>query len=92
MLKINNEKFIEISVKDTGIGIKKENINKLFKMFSMLEDSQKENQSGTGLGLFISKKFSEKLTFKGDKGLKVESDYGSGLALFWKINQLVKNN
>ena len=43
MIKINNEEFIEISVKDTGIGIKKENINKLFKMFSMLEDSKKEN-------------------------------------------------
>ena len=39
----------------------------------MLEDSQKENQSGTGLGLFISKKFSEKLTFKDDEGLRVKS-------------------
>ena len=78
MININNEEFIEISIKDTGIGIKKENINKLFKMFSMLEDSQKENQSGTGLGLFISKKFSEKLTFKGGEGLKVKSEYGVG--------------
>jgi signal transduction histidine kinase len=43
MININNEECIEISIKDTGIGIKKENIDKLFKMFSMLEDSQKEN-------------------------------------------------
>ena len=44
----------------------------------MLEDSKKENQSGTGLGLFICKNFSKNLTYFNDenKGLYAESKFG----------------
>jgi signal transduction histidine kinase len=38
----------------------------------MLDNRKSENTSGTGLGLYISKKFSEKLTYEGGEGLKVE--------------------
>jgi len=34
---------LKVSILDTGLGIKKENLNKLFKMFGMLEDTKKEN-------------------------------------------------
>lgn len=40
---------------DTGIGIKEENIGKLFKFFGQIESSKKINKGGMGLGLTISK-------------------------------------
>jgi len=42
-------------VKDSGIGIEKENLGKLFHNFSKLADSQGLNAQGTGLGLSICK-------------------------------------
>ncbi|WP_258104032.1 PAS domain S-box protein [Marinoscillum sp. MHG1-6] len=46
---------IKISVKDSGIGISKEDCEKLFQSFSQLDSSSSKNFSGTGLGLAISK-------------------------------------
>jgi len=45
-------KFCKISVKDTGIGIKKEDISKLFEKFTRLSDSHTKNINGSGLGLY----------------------------------------
>ena len=56
-VKIKGKTVIKINVKDTGIGIKKENISKLFKMFMMFNDIS-NNKTGTGLGLYISKQIS----------------------------------
>jgi signal transduction histidine kinase len=42
-------------IKDSGIGIEKENLGKLFHNFSKLADSQGLNAQGTGLGLSICK-------------------------------------
>ena len=47
--------MIEITVKDTGIGIKKEDLSKLFKLFGFLDSTQELNTNGIGLGLHISK-------------------------------------
>ncbi len=52
----NNLKFV---VEDTGIGIKNEDISKLFNLFGKLSDSKEINKSGVGLGLTISKKLTE---------------------------------
>ena len=41
--KINGEEAIEISVKDTGIGIKKKNFKRIFQVFSMIDDSKDIN-------------------------------------------------
>ena len=46
-------------------------------MFSSF-DNDTTNKTGIGLGLFIAKRLSEKLTFKGDSGLKVSSELGKG--------------
>jgi signal transduction histidine kinase len=43
------------SVKDTGVGVKKETIEKLFQKFSRAEDASKANILGTGLGLYLAK-------------------------------------
>lgn len=48
-------KYIKISVIDTGIGIKKENIPKIFEKFSQIENSLTRNIGGVGLGLSITK-------------------------------------
>lgn len=48
-------KFIKISVKDNGIGIKKEDIPKIFDKFSQIETSLNRNEGGVGLGLTITK-------------------------------------
>jgi signal transduction histidine kinase len=57
LLKIENLK-LKIIVKDTGIGIKKEGIEKLFKMYSRA-DGIRMFPEGAGLGLYISKKIVE---------------------------------
>ena len=47
--------MIEIIVKDTGVGIKKENLKKLFKLFGFLDVTKELNTNGIGLGLHICK-------------------------------------
>ena len=65
---------IEIAIKDTGIGIKKEDIDKLFKIGSNYSQQGTENESGTGLGLVLCKEFVEKHSGK----IWVESEEGKG--------------
>ena len=50
-----NGKYIKITVSDNGIGIKKEDIPKIFDKFSQIETSLKRNNGGVGLGLTITK-------------------------------------
>jgi PAS domain S-box-containing protein len=73
--------FIEISVEDTGIGIKSEEMNKLFKEFSQLETPYEKKYEGTGLGLVLTKKFVE---LHGGK-IRVESEYGKGCKFTFAI-------
>jgi PAS domain S-box-containing protein len=63
-----------IAVIDEGIGIKKEDLPKLFERFTRLEDPQKQYVSGTGIGLYLLKKISKKM----HATIHVESDYGKG--------------
>jgi signal transduction histidine kinase len=46
--------FLEIQVIDTGIGIKEEDQDKLFKLFGFVQDTKNLNKNGIGLGLAIS--------------------------------------
>ena len=52
---------LQISIIDTGIGISKENLGKLFHDFGKLNDSANRNVTGTGLGLSICKRIIEKM-------------------------------
>lgn len=51
----NNNTHLITEVEDTGIGIKEEDLNKLFKYFGKLTESYSINKGGVGLGLMISK-------------------------------------
>jgi hypothetical protein len=57
----NNEKYVKmrIEIVDSGVGIKKENISKLFMEFGKLDEHSKMNTQGTGLGLNICKRMIE---------------------------------
>lgn len=68
----------KISVQDTGIGIKQEDLGKLYRLFGRLEDQENINKTGIGLGLTISKKISKLLCPEKPEGLDVESVYGLG--------------
>ena len=69
---INNQ--VEISVSDSGIGMTKETMAKLFRIDANLSTRGTENEKGTGLGLFLCKEFVEK---HGGK-IWVESESGKG--------------
>ncbi|MBI4826048.1 MAG: PAS domain S-box protein [Nitrospirae bacterium] len=66
--------LIEISITDTGIGIKSEDIPKLFTEFMQLESAYTKNHEGTGLGLALTKRLIE---LHGGK-IWVESEFGKG--------------
>ena len=57
MVKINNKEYIKLEITDTGVGIKPENISKLFKMFASF-NKDTINKNGIGLGLYVSKMLS----------------------------------
>ncbi|MBF0225159.1 MAG: response regulator [Desulfobacterales bacterium] len=69
-----NQAKIQFSITDTGIGISKENLEKLFKPFSQGDSSITRRYGGTGLGLMISKKIIEKMNGE----IEVESTEGKG--------------
>lgn len=61
--KVEAEVYVnlQISIIDTGIGISKENLGKLFLDFGKLNDTANRNVTGTGLGLSICKRIIEKM-------------------------------
>ncbi len=68
------EQYVQIGVSDTGIGIKSEDIDKLFKLFLQLDGTYSRRYEGTGLGLILTKHLVE---LQGGK-IWVESEYGKG--------------
>ena len=72
--KVLKHRHLEIRVIDTGIGIKKEDIDKLFKSFQQVDMSSTKKHEGTGLGLYLSKKLV--ILLGGD--MSVRSEYGKG--------------
>ncbi|NJO30915.1 MAG: response regulator [Richelia sp. SL_2_1] len=85
---IGNEKNnceIQFAVKDTGIGIPSNRINRLFKAFSQVNSSINRKYEGTGLGLAICKQLSELMGGK----IWVESEPNQGSTFYFTITTCV---
>ena len=58
-LSASDKNYIQISVEDSGIGIKKENLERIFEPFEQVENSASRRFQGTGLGLSLTKSLVE---------------------------------
>ena len=87
-VKVNDEVCrLIMSVKDSGRGIKKENIDKLFTKFQRLDEDKNTTIEGTGLGLAITKQLVEMMHGK----IVVNSTYGEGSEFTAAIDQRISN-
>ena len=73
--------LLATKVTDTGVGIRSEDLNKLFTLFGKIDSSSSLNPQGVGLGLTICKKLSRAM----DGDISVESTYGSGSTFTFTI-------
>lgn len=83
----DNEIMLYVSISDTGSGIKKEDMKKLFKSFQQVDSKRNRNIEGTGLGLAICKQL---VSLMGGE-IQAESVYGKGSKFTFRIPQKVKN-
>jgi signal transduction histidine kinase len=77
----DDRSLVKFEVRDTGIGVKKKDQPKLFKLFGMISDSKSLNPNGTGIGLTVCKKYAKLLG--GD--IKLVSKFGEGTSVSFTI-------
>lgn len=93
-LKVEHQEYREkeinmaVSVIDTGIGIREEDLEKLFNSFQRVDLSSTRKIEGTGLGLAITKQLVEQM----DGFVRVESTYGQGSTFSVSLPQKVKDD
>ncbi|MCL1829265.1 MAG: ATP-binding protein, partial [Oscillospiraceae bacterium] len=78
-----NDAWLDIIVKDTGIGIRKEDLESLFSDYYQADAQTNRKTEGTGLGLSITRKLSELM----DGAVTVESEYGKGSTFRTRLRQ-----
>lgn len=83
------EEYADIlfSVEDTGIGIRKEDMEKLFGEFERIEEERNRKIEGTGLGMSITMQLLDMM----DSKLEVESTYGKGSRFFFTVRQQIRS-
>ena len=79
------DEILHVEIEDTGIGIKKEDMGKLFEAFQRIEEKRNRNIEGTGLGINITMKL---LSLMGSR-LNVESEYGRGSKFWFDLRQKI---
>ena len=77
--------ILTFSVTDTGVGIKQEDMEKLYAAFERIEEENHRNEEGTGLGMSISTSLLELMGSK----IQVESEYGKGSRFFFNLEQRI---
>ncbi|MDR2952432.1 MAG: PAS domain-containing protein [Treponema sp.] len=75
--------WINIAVTDTGIGIREEDVQKLFSDYNQVDTKANRKIEGTGLGLSITKRLTEMM----DGQIHVESEYGKGSTFSLRLRQ-----
>lgn len=80
--------MLKFCVKDTGIGMKQKDIQKMFSPFQRIEEERNRNIEGTGLGMSITKQL---LTLM-DSKLDVHSVYGKGSEFSFAVKQKIVNS
>ncbi len=83
--KAQDEILLVVSVKDTGIGIKKQDLSRLFEAFQQVDSKRNRNIEGTGLGLAIS----QRLVSLMGGNIWVESEYGKGSTFTFAVPQKI---
>ncbi len=79
---------LKFSIKDTGAGIKEEDLDKLFNAFEQVDINKNKGIEGTGLGLSICKLLVEQMGGK----IWVESEYGKGSTFHFYISQEIRDS
>ena len=79
--------MLKIVVRDTGIGIREDNLDNIFNAFENIDQHSGQNQEGTGLGLSLTKELVE----RNGGQISVKSRYGEGSTFMVSIPQLVLN-
>ena len=80
-VSLDGDEQIRLQVQDTGIGIKKQDLPRLFQEFEQLDSGLARRQQGTGLGLALTKKIVELQ----NGSISVESEFGKGSTFTIKI-------
>ena len=78
---------ITFAVSDTGIGIRNEDMEKVFVLFQQIDTKRNRDIEGTGLGLSISKQLAEMM----DGSIEMQSEYGAGSTFTVSIKQKIAN-
>lgn len=81
----DDEVIIQVMVQDTGIGIKKADMEKLFKSFQQVDSKRNRNLEGTGLGLAISQQFVHLMM----GSIEVDSTFGKGSRFSFRLPQRI---
>ncbi len=79
--------LLEFAVEDTGIGIKEEDISKLYEEFERIEEKRNRDIEGSGLGMNITMQLLEMMGSR----LNVESQYGKGSKFSFELEQKIIN-
>ena len=77
--------LLHIAVKDTGVGIKEEDMGRLFAKFERIEENMNRGEEGSGLGMSITVRLLQLM----ESSLKVSSEYGKGSVFYFDLYQPV---